>query len=172
MFQDWFENWTPTEKENLLEHFNQSDPEFAAKLNKASHISQTEADDVPQTSTANEEEPPSPRLPQGAVNDDDNKDDGVSPGSHSSSPLSSLSQPLSPHDSGLEETHSDSETTPPPNDRSPDASSGSGESRETENATPTPDNIGAVSQDEEATASVHLHAAETPSVTAELQEAI
>lgn len=36
-------------------------------------------------------------------------DDGLVAESHTSSPLSSLSQPLSPHDSGLEENHSDFE---------------------------------------------------------------
>ncbi|KAB7499134.1 Uncharacterized protein Anas_08129 [Armadillidium nasatum] len=104
LFQDWYEHWTAEEKQRLLNHITSSDPEFAAKLHKSNSES-GETNGVIEVDVS---------LPSSApveAGDDDNKDDGVSPGSHSSSPLSSLSQTLSPHDSGLEENHLDLEHT-------------------------------------------------------------
>lgn len=92
LFHEWFGAWTETERQTLLEHLREVDPEFMHQYEKRlkGEASQEEAT---QSECAG--------------------DEGHNPPSSLSSPPSTLPRSHSPHDSGLDEPSTDTEHAEP-----------------------------------------------------------
>ncbi|KAK4319572.1 hypothetical protein Pmani_009512 [Petrolisthes manimaculis] len=94
LFHDWFVSWTEGERERLLQHLREVDPDFMAQFDK--QISGIES---PQEEAAIQSE-----CTEESLNN---------PSSSVSSPPSTLPRSHSPHDSGLDEPPSDGDHTGP-----------------------------------------------------------
>lgn len=91
LFHDWFGAWTEVERQSLLEHLREVDPEFMHQYEKK--LMGEASQEVTQPECGG--------------------DESHNPPSSLSSPPSTLPRSHSPHDSGLDEPSTDNEHTEP-----------------------------------------------------------
>lgn len=94
LFHDWFVTWAEGERERLLKHLREVDPDFMTQFDK-----QVSGIESPQEEAAIQSE-----CAEESLNN---------PSSSVSSPPSTLPRSHSPHDSGLDEPPSDGDHTEP-----------------------------------------------------------
>ncbi|XP_045606263.1 uncharacterized protein [Procambarus clarkii] len=92
LFHEWFGTWTENDRNRLLEHLREIDPDFMTQFDKKVDGEACQEDIVAQPECAEESQ---------------------NPPSSASSPPSTLPRSHSPHDSGLDEPPSDSDHTEP-----------------------------------------------------------